>query len=317
MARKRKKRIDLVEANPTGIKEMKELFQQQGISQNQFQIYECTIEEFDNKKYYDIIIAEGFIHAISNAKQVIYKLCSMLKPNGIIVITCMDECGVFVEEIKRLVIDVITKNMNNYKEKVKVYTEFFEPQFSKLQGMSRSVEDWVKDDMLNPAFHNDNLLSLEKAINIFPDNYCMLGSSQKIFTDYSWYKDLSYNERENIIKQFKQKQHNFILAGEEETLLPIEKNKELNNILSNIRKNVKKYEENKNNIFVKEIIEDLKSILDLKKYFTKNINLFIEESIEILESLIEGREITYSNYKTFYYAVGRTQQYLSMINSNN
>lgn len=47
------------------------------------------------------------------------------------------------------------------------------------------------------------------------------------------------------MKQFKQKQHNFILAGEEETLLPIEKNKELNNILSNIRKNVKKYEENK------------------------------------------------------------------------
>lgn len=72
----------------------------------------------------------------------------MLKPNGIIVITCMDECSVFVEEIKRLVINVITKNINNYKEKVRAYTESFEPQFSKLQGMSRSIEDWVKDDML-------------------------------------------------------------------------------------------------------------------------------------------------------------------------
>lgn len=134
MARKRKKRIDLVEANPTGINEMKELFQQQGISQNQFQIYECTIEEFDNKKYYDIIIAEGFIHAISNAKQIIYKLCSMLKPNGIIVITCMDECGVFVEEIKRLVIDVITKNMNNYKEKVKFIQNFLSLNFPNYRG---------------------------------------------------------------------------------------------------------------------------------------------------------------------------------------
>lgn len=241
-------KIDLVEANPTGIREMRELFKEKNISDERFEIYESSIEEFNNKKYYDIIIAEGFIHAISNAKEIIHKLCTMLKQNGIIVITCMDECSVFVEEMKRLVVNMITKDINNYEEKVSIYTDFFQPQLKKLKGMSRSIEDWVKDDMLNPAFYNNSLLSLEEAVKTFPDNYYILGSSQRIFTDYSWYKDLLYNERENIVKQFKEKQHNFILAGEEETLLPIEKNKELNYILCKIRENAKGYEESKDEI---------------------------------------------------------------------
>ena len=260
-------KIDLVEANPTGIREMRELFKEKNISDERFEIYESSIEEFNNKKYYDIIIAEGFIHAISNAKEIIHKLCNMLKQNGIIVITCMDECSVFVEEMKRLVVNMITKDINNYEEKVSIYTDFFQPQLKKLKGMSRSIEDWVKDDMLNPAFYNNSLLSLEEAVKTFPDNYYILGSSQRIFTDYSWYKDLLYNERENIVKQFKEKQHNFILAGEEETLLPIEKNKELNYILCKIRENAKGYEESKDDSLIREIINSLGSMLNLKVYF--------------------------------------------------
>ncbi|MCI9051179.1 MAG: methyltransferase domain-containing protein [Lachnospiraceae bacterium] len=309
-------KIDLVEANPTGIREMRELFKEKNISDERFEIYESSIEEFNNKKYYDIIIAEGFIHAISNAKEIIHKLCTMLKQNGIIVITCMDECSVFVEEMKRLVVNMITKDINNYEEKVSIYTDFFQPQLKKLKGMSRSIEDWVKDDMLNPAFYNNSLLSLEEAVKTFPDNYYILGSSQRIFTDYSWYKDLLYNERENIVKQFKEKQHNFILAGEEETLLPIEKNKELNYILCKIRENAKGYEESKDDSLIREIINSLGSMLNLKVYFSKNLCLFIEETIEILQCLLQNEEIKYSDYKTFYYAVGRTQQYLSMVNSD-
>ncbi len=294
-------KIDLVEANPTGIREMRELFKEKNISDERFEIYESSIEEFNNKKYYDIIIAEGFIHAISNAKEIIHKLCNMLKQNGIIVITCMDECSVFVEEMKRLVVNMITKDINNYEEKVSIYTDFFQPQLKKLKGMSRSIEDWVKDDMLNPAFYNNSLLSLEEAVKTFPDNYYILGSSQRIFTDYSWYKDLLYNERENIVKQFKEKQHNFILAGEEETLLPIEKNKELNYILCKIRENAKGYEESKDDSLIREIINSLGSMLNLKVYFSKNLCLFIEETIEILQCLLQNEEIKYSDYKTFYY----------------
>ncbi len=57
----------------------------------------------------------------------------MLKQNGIIVITCMDECSVFVEEMKRLVVNMITKDINNYEEKVSIYTDFFQPQLKECQ----------------------------------------------------------------------------------------------------------------------------------------------------------------------------------------
>lgn len=310
-------KIELVEANPKGIEDMKNLFNQEKISTNRYKIHECKIEEFINKKKYDIIIAEGFIHAISNAKEVIEKLCDMLKEGGIVVITCMDKFGMFVEEIKRLVVNVVTKDINDYDEKVIEYTKFFEPQFSKLKGMSRSVEDWVKDDMLNPAFYNECILSIGDAINIFPKDFYILGTSQKIFTDYSWYKDLNYNERKNLLKQFHMKQHNFMLAEEDETLMPEEKNKSLCNILSVLRENTKLYEETKEKMLIKNVIDSLNKMLNFKEYFNAKLYLFIKETIDILERLLNDEIIDYSIYKAFYYAVGRTQQYLSMVKKVN
>lgn len=205
-------KIELVEANPKGIVDMKKLFEEKRISTDRYEIYECIIEEFKNKKKYDIIIAEGFIHFISNAKEVIEKLCTMLKDGGIIVITCIDECGMFVEVMKRFIAHIIIKDISNYDEKVIAYTEFFKGQFSKLKGMSRSVEDWVKDNMLSPIFFNKSIWSIADCISMFSEEFLVLGTSQNIFTDYSWYKDLSYNERENVLRQFRKKQHNFMFA---------------------------------------------------------------------------------------------------------
>lgn len=310
-------KIELVEANPKGIVDMKNLFKQRGISADRYKIYECRIEEFVNEKKYDIIIAEGFIHAISNAREVINKLCNMLNEGGVIVITCMDKCGMFVEEIKRFVVNIVTKEITNYNDKVIAYTKFFEPQFSKLEGMSRSVEDWVKDDMLNPAFYNEDILSIGDAIDIFPEDFYVLGTSQRIFTDYSWYKDLNYNERENLLKQFHKKQHNFMLAEGDEILMPEEANKKLCNILSILREDTRQYEETKEEKIIKNVIGHLNEIFNFKEYFNTKLCLFIEETIDILKRLLNNDTIDYSVYKAFYYAVGRTQQYLSMIKKIN
>lgn len=309
-------KIELVEANPKGIADMKTLFEQKGIATDRYEIHECTIENFINKKKYDIIIAEGFIHAISNAQEIVQKLCTMLKDGGVIVITCIDKFGIFVEEVKRFIANITIKDIDDYDKKVIAYTKFFEPQFSKLKGMSRSVEDWVKDNMLSPVFYSNDIWSISDSINMFSEDFYILGTSQKIFTDYSWYKDLDYNERESIIKQFRRKQHNFMLAdggGEEETLISEEENYELCNILSIFRENIKKYEKTKEKFLIEEVIGNLNKLLKFEEYFNAKLSLFIKETIDILKKLLKNEAVDYHVYKEFYYAIGRAQQYLSMV----
>lgn len=138
----------------------------------------------------------------------------------------------------------------------------------------------------------------------------------KYFTDYSWYKDLKYNERDHISKQF-QKKHNFMLAEGEERLMSEQENSKLCNILYNIKENTKEYEQTNEQDLIEKVIKSLNEILELKEYFNSNLCLFIEETIEILERFLHNEEIDYVSYQSFYYVVGKIQQYLSMVKKVN
>lgn len=74
--------VHLVEPNPAGRRDMKQLFCERQVLENKYEIYETTIEEFQSEQRYDIIIAEGFLHSIDNAKSIIQKLKSKIIRGG-------------------------------------------------------------------------------------------------------------------------------------------------------------------------------------------------------------------------------------------
>ena len=82
--------IDLVEANPRGIEDMKSLFGYQEILEDKYDIISCKIEDYSTEKKYDIIIAEGFLSNVPNQQEIIDKLKDLAAPDGIIVVTCID-----------------------------------------------------------------------------------------------------------------------------------------------------------------------------------------------------------------------------------
>ena len=184
------KHIDLVEANLKGQEDMRILFSENHISQNQYEIFPCKIEDFHTDKKYDIVIAEGFLPYIFNQNEVIKKLQSLTDKEGIIVITCVDNVGMFIEALKRLIGQMLTRNITCYDEKLNYLVQFFGKQLEGLGGVSRSAKDWVQDQILNPAGINGMELSMAQAISMFENDYEILGSSPQMFTDYSWYKDV-------------------------------------------------------------------------------------------------------------------------------
>lgn len=303
----------LVEPNKAGIAEMKKLFADYEIPTEKYTIKECTIEQADIAETFDLVIAEGFLHSIDNGEEILKQLMGYVKSGGVIVITCMDVMSMFVEQMKRLICQILIKDITDYDLQVEKCVEFFAGQMEKVKGMSRSVEDWVKDDMLNPAFNCKEALSMEKALKIFPDNFSFLGSSQRIFTDYSWYKDLEYKERKNMIQQYQKKRHNFLMTGLNETILSEEDSIDLEKGIRAIRNYAIEYEEGYEDQSLDKIIKKLGEIRHIMSTIDQACEAFVIEVREILEKLRDKKQVTFEKYSTFYTAVGRTQQYLSMV----
>lgn len=292
---------------------MKKLFADYHIPIEQYLIKECTIEEADISEKYDIVIAEGFLHSVDNSDELVRKISGFVKEGGVMVITCMDSLSMFVEQMKRLVCHILIKDISDYEEQVQKSVMFFEGQMKNAKGMSRSVEDWVRDDMLNPAFNNEKILSFEKAFKIFSKEFSLLGSSQRIFTDYSWYKDLEYDEREEVLHQYKIKRHNFLFTGLKETILSEDDSEFLEKKISEIRTYAREYEKENSNRYLDEVKEGLSAIRPIMQKIDRICVNFVDDVIEILENLKTGQIVEFEKYESFYTAVGRTQQYLSMV----
>lgn len=304
--------VDIVEANPTGINDMQTLFNAQNISPSNYTIHNIVIEDFQTENKYDIIICEGFIHAVDNFDFIIDKMKKMLSAGGVIVITCMDEMSMFVEQIKRYVFQnmLYLNNIQEFEEQVEFGVKMFSAGMEKLCMRSRSVADWVQDDMINPTFSNKNYLSFDKAIYLFGKDYKVLGSSQKIFTDFSWYKDITYNDLDDYEKQYKKRKHIFLKTGIEECDLIDKENVILEKSIKEIREKCIEFEATKEDLR-EDICDLLTNIIEVSYKINFDLGEFVKESIDILVNL--DQNMKFDRYSKFLDAVGRTQQYLSVV----
>lgn len=263
--------VDLVEANPTGIQEMKTLFPQYGIASSSYTITQCKIEDYSVDKEYDIVIAEGFLHCLRNQEEIIGILDTLVKAKGgIVVITCADNFGYFIEIMKRVLASFLAKDIKEFHPKVQFLTKIFEGQLKQLSGMSRPASDWVQDVLLNPAIVNGVTLSFADAICKFGDKYCMLGSSPHLFSDYSWYKDGQYNRQEELIAQFREKQFSMLLAGDQEIRVT---DMELIEIMESFFRRIKQLAE----LYDRD--NDISWVLEMRKEFD-----LVDECIEELHN---------------------------------
>ena len=308
--------VDLVEPNEVGVSNMKKLFNGYGVSGSQFHIYPCSMEEFSKnintgESVYDIIIAEGFMDAIDNPAEVIGKIKNFCVHGGVVIITCADDIGMFIESVKRLLGVVLTKDIAEYGEKVNFLVECFAPQLCSLKGMSRSVRDWVEDQMLCPSFINGNSLSIPEAIDLFGEDYYLLGTSQVMFTDYSWYKDVWHDRTEDIKEQYKRKRFSLLMAGMEEIELEPDMSESLTSDFSDIRCLCSEYERTHEPNKLSELSDVLGKIKNTIHFFPQGFSDVFSEIQVAVEDAIWDR-IDFSKYPHFFKAFGRSQQYLAV-----
>lgn len=303
--------LSMVEPNETAQSEIIKLFSEKKIED--YTLYKETVEQHNGKNY-DIVIAEGFLPTIENRSVVLNKLKSFVKENGILVVTCQDEMGMFVERMKRLVGHMIVQNISKYYEKVEKLAEIFGPQLKLLHGASRPIEDWVQDQLLCEDFNCNDVMNLKKVIQNIGNDWDVLGcSSPNFFEDYSWYKNLEYDYKKSYCDQYDVKSYNLILAGRDEIDVSnidvhkvresVEKIRELEIVYENL--------EQKEEKIIYDLVCELQNLYELLKICDKEMGQFLKDTMNILTS--ESNNLDLACYPTFCKCFGRSQQYISFV----
>lgn len=300
--------IDLVEPNPVAVKDLEYNFKQMGIAKTLYTVYPVTLEEYCSEKKYDMVIAEGYVQSAENWKEFMTMLKTFTKKNSIVIVTCMDELGMYLERMKRFTGRYIVKDIQGFDEKKKKLIEIFGESLKTLRGMTRSVEEWVMDIIFCDSTISDNFMSIKDAILLFQEEFDVLGCSQNIFTDYSWYKDLDYDYIASYIEQYDCKRNMFLVAGEcEECQGGAAANRKLAKLIRDINQETIDIEQNNKNL--SDLYEMINQITECTLSVT--VKQYNKELKDILQGLEKGNEVDIAKYPVWNTSFGKSMQYIS------
>ncbi len=305
----------LVEPNKTGVSHIKNLFKQYAISMDKIEIANTIIEKFSDSEKYDIILCEGMIPGLSNKEQVLTKLSSLLKQNGVLVVTCADEISMFFEIIRYFFAYKLTKNIKTFTEKVHVAVDAFGSHLDTLTGFSRLKEDWCADTLFGYAHFNYDF-SFKKCIEFFRNDYYVYKTSPCIFNDYRWYKTIPHDPQlfnQYYIEQFDLKKHNLLHY---QTITPDrskEENEELLRLCRHVVDTIYDGVRSENIAVEKRLL----SLLELMIRNLRDTDSQIVKALKDIKKIITTDDYTIeaisSKYKAFISAFGRGQQYISLV----
>jgi 2-polyprenyl-3-methyl-5-hydroxy-6-metoxy-1,4-benzoquinol methylase len=306
--------VDFIEPQSVACRELPALLDQYKVNQTRWNLYPTTIEEFSSQKKYDIVIAEGFIPVIPYKKETLQKISSLVNPGGIVVVTCVDSFSYFFEHLKQIVARKLVDNIEGFDARLTVLCKAFRSHLQSLKFSSRPVEDWVQDTLLNPwSKQNDDILfSISECISSFGPDFDLLGTSPSMFTDYSWYKDISFDSRQSFIEQFDKKRHMLLMVDMKETIRSAEANACLFHALHELQEISENLDVHIRETDIILLGKSLGKISDLCRTIDPRISDAIDESIILLKDNTLNEEKV-ANAKKFAAAFGRGQQYVSMV----
>lgn len=208
----------------------------------------------------------------------------------------------------------MASDIEEYDKKVEYLTNLFMPQLAQLKGVSRSPEEWVQDQILNPAAVNGTELTLIQAIAYFGDEFDVLGSSPRMFTDYSWYKNIEYDYKKDYQRQFEEKRLSLLMAGMPEVLLTAKQTDKVAQHIQKMKKLEAEYEKTFDKARISDILEEMEAMEKvLKGNFDEDFLVVFSEIKDILLIFFKEKKVEMERFPHFFEAFGRTQQYISFV----
>lgn len=180
----------LVEGNPTGARETRELLgcPGTGCSEAGVEVVEGTIEDFESEERFDLVLCEGLLPFQLDPGAMARHVAGFARPEGLVVVTCADGVSFLSETLRRLVGWRVAPLELPVVKRADLLVEAFGPHLATIPGMSRPHRDWVYDNLLQPFV--GHFFSIADALDALHPEYEFYGASPAQFVDWRWYKIL-------------------------------------------------------------------------------------------------------------------------------
>lgn len=202
------RRYVLVEHNPKGIADMRELFGRFEI--DCAEIVESLAEDFRSDERFALVIAEGMLPYAFGPGELARKISEFTEPGGILIVTCVDGPGALDTVARRLIGWRIVAPEVPPRERVGPLASFFDSHLRTLPGRSRPTEDWVLDNVVQPF--TGSLFSIPDALAAAGEGFEIYGASPHFLTDWRWYKAIPEGAPANrfALEQYRRTILNFL-----------------------------------------------------------------------------------------------------------
>lgn len=304
------KRYVLVDANPVGLESTRSLLKRYLLDNDNCEVVESLIEEFKSDDLFDVVFCEGVIPYQHAPTEFLQHVAGFVKPGGVLVITCLDSVSLLSEILRNLIRAMLVDDDLSLEEKLDILRPIFQPHLATLKNMSRPIDDWILDSVLQPII--GNLLSIPEAVTALGASFEIYGSSPKFLTDWRWYKEIpegntKYNEI--AIDLANQNTHNLLDYRLTHGPQPADINTQIRNLCDAIFGLLKKFEVDRNVRYLEQLSKNLNDLSGIVKKFSPKTAVSLDDFIRAVEYYCGHKSLP--ELKEFVPFFGRGTQYLS------
>jgi len=224
----------ILEPNPVGAADIR----RRGL---RARVVEQRIEDFASF-HFDVVLCEGLLGLCgTNPLELLESVARHVTPGGVLVITCIDPISQCAEVWRRSLAVPFIDRSATISDQLAALRPVFTPHLATLKGMTRSVDDWILDNILNPASIGPTF-SIPEACEALEGRFDVLGCSPRLLTDWRWYKASSQGNQWAIDAYWRQA-HNLLDYRVYRPERAIEKNRVLYENCVTYRQDVHQYEQ--------------------------------------------------------------------------
>ena len=203
--------LTLVEPNPSGLKQLRELYAKSPVTGVTPEIVDQRLEHFSPKTLFDVVICENWLGRAAHEIALLRKLATFVRPGGVLVVTALSPIGLVPNIVRRGLAARLAAPYKSFADQTACLTAVFAPHLATMSAMTRSPTDWVQDNMLNPAYF-DLAVSIPQQMDALGKEFEILGTNPVFAQDWRWFKALHGGGRafnEQVLGEYWRHGHNF------------------------------------------------------------------------------------------------------------
>jgi 2-polyprenyl-3-methyl-5-hydroxy-6-metoxy-1,4-benzoquinol methylase len=202
--------LTLVEPNPTAIQDIRKTYDRWGGALHPH-IIRAKLQDWHPRERFDIVLCENWLGCSTEERQLLKKLAQFVAERGVLVVTTVAPVGVVWNVLRKALTSRLIAPADSFTRQSEILAEAFGPHLQTIPSMTRSVQDWIHDNVMNPAYMGI-MLSLPMAIDDLGSTLSVLGTSPRFGSDWRWFKSLQGDQRafnSHYLQQYARSLHNF------------------------------------------------------------------------------------------------------------